>query len=257
MASVVNPLMNRRGLDVECIVQVKLGCFPSCRENQFEMLSNNVVCADFAFQLALGWPLCNKFSAAKNSDQGRSRSSSFHFTFDAYVPPLGFILTSINRPCQTTCKGIRGTHLNIPLVRFTYSVQVYSKSRPGRPERRHTTATGVLSPSQDNELGRFPSPAAVPVHHANTEPARHDLEEAITLDVPPARITSSPNQVEQLRVEPEAKKTGFLASKISKFRRRRHHPLTEQAYKKTFWENLKAIIFSSWVNVLLVFVPVV
>jgi len=137
---------------------------------------------------------------------------------------------------------------------------VYNKSRPSRPERRHTTATGVLSPSQENSLGQPPSPSTRPIEHANTEPhaPHHDLEEAITLDVPPARLTSSPNQVEQLTIEqPPEKKRGFLARKIFKFRRRSHHPLTAQAYKKSILGNLKAIIFSSWVNVLLVFVPVV
>lgn len=137
---------------------------------------------------------------------------------------------------------------------------MYSKSRPSRPERRHTTATGVLSSSQENNLGRFHSPLTCPIEHANTEPQppQHDLEEAITLEVPPARLTTSPNQVEELAVEqPNEKKRGFLAGKIFKFKRRRHHPLTEQAYKKSVWGNLKAILFSSWVNVLLVFVPVV
>ena len=136
--------------------------------------------------------------------------------------------------------------------------KVYNKTRPPiRPERRHTTATGVLTPSQENSLGPLSSPATHPIEHANTEPQppRHDLEGAITVEVPLPPITA--NQSPQLPAEQRASKQGIFLGRILKFRRRRHHPLTEQAYKKTVWGNLKAIVFSSWVNVLLVFVPVV
>lgn len=45
--------------------------------------------------------------------------------------------------------------------------------------------------------------------------------------------------------------------RIFKLRNRRHHPATESAYKKSILSNLKTILFSSWVNLLLVFVPIV
>jgi hypothetical protein len=52
------------------------------------------------------------------------------------------------------------------------------------------------------------------------------------------------------------KKRGFISSRIFRIKNRRHHPSTEQAYRKSFLGNLKTILFSSWVNVLLIFVPV-
>jgi len=139
--------------------------------------------------------------------------------------------------------------------------QVYNKSRPYRPERRHTTATGVLPSSQEVNLTRLPTgPSTVPIQYAaDTEPQpvqSHDIEQAITPGGPPAVLTTpSPNQLEPQ--QEEQPKRGFISRKILKFRRRRHHPATEQAYKKSIWGNFKAILFSSWINVLLVFVPVV
>ena len=135
---------------------------------------------------------------------------------------------------------------------------VYNKSRPRRPERRHTTAAGALSSSPEANLTRLcTGPSAVPFQHANTEPQpsqSHDIEEAIAADGPPA-LASRLNQHEPL--QEEQPKMGFISEKILKFRRRRHHPATEQAYKKSIWGSFKAILFSRWVNVLLVFVPVV
>jgi hypothetical protein len=96
------------------------------------------------------------------------------------------------------------------------------------------------------------------VHHANTEPQPgqpHDVEQAMTLDAPPLTI---PNPLQPFdEPPPGAKKKGFIARKIFRLRHRRHHPATAQAYEKSIWGNLKAILFSSWVNVMLVFVPVV
>ena len=130
--------------------------------------------------------------------------------------------------------------------------QVYNKARPHRQlRRRHTTSAtgGVIAPSADGPISYLPTnPGPEPPIHAATEPAPHshdDIQDAIELGSPASQE------------HPDAQRKGFLAGKIFKFRRRRHHPLTEAAYKKSIWGNLRAIIFSSWVNLLLVFVPVV
>jgi hypothetical protein len=134
---------------------------------------------------------------------------------------------------------------------------VYNKNRPHRPERRHTTATGI-SPSRDQDLTRLTATQSNPLRLAHTEvesPPPHDIEQPITLVVPP----NSPRpQFSQLTEERgNIKKSRFLFERIFKFKQRRHHPATEQAYKKSLFDNCKTILFSSWVNVLLVFVPVV
>jgi hypothetical protein len=143
---------------------------------------------------------------------------------------------------------------------FTVILQIYNKPRPSRAQRRHTTSTAVLTPGQDDYIAALPP--VIPIQHASTEPqasGNTDVEQAVTLDVPPMQMTESPAQVQSVDGErsKEEKTIGLFARQIVKIRRRRHHPSTEQAYRKSAWEILKAIIFSSWVNVLLVFVPAV
>ena len=140
---------------------------------------------------------------------------------------------------------------------------MHNKPRP-RPGRRHTTATGIR-PSQEEDLTRLSSsPVTHPIHsvqHAASEPVDvpSDIEQAIPQESTPPRpgMTSAP-PIQPFDVAPQsAKEGGFLGQRWFKLKNRRHHPATEQAYRKSLWGNLKTIIFSSWVNVLLVFVPVV
>lgn len=144
---------------------------------------------------------------------------------------------------------------------------MYNKPRPHRPERRHTSATGVnLSSQEDSNLARLTSsPSIRPPIHSNTDSQILESHETGTPDIEqqaiapthttPSATTSAP---EQFDTEPtNGKKRGFIAGRIFKLRNRQHHPATESAYRKSILSNLKTILFSSWVNVLLVFVPIV
>jgi len=143
---------------------------------------------------------------------------------------------------------------------------VYNKPRPHRPERRHTSATGVnLSSQEDSNLARLTSsPSIRPPIYANTdsqipespENGTSDIEQqAITSHTSPSVTTTVPEQFDTEATN--RKKRGFIAGRIFKLRHRQHHPATESAYRKSILSNLKTILFSSWVNVLLVFVPIV
>lgn len=99
--------------------------------------------------------------------------------------------------------------------------------------------------------------------HANTDSRVLDSSQIGTPDIEQQAIalSSSGPSITTDQIQPfdtnDAKKRGFIMARIFKLRNRRHHPATESAYSKTILANLKTILFSSWVNLLLVFVPIV
>ena len=136
------------------------------------------------------------------------------------------------------------------------------RNRP-RPRPRRHSATDVIRPSTRGSPPPLSiSPSTLRTDRAITEPSQLPTLELVGIpeheiqpEAPRPINSPQPQDLDLERGQP--RKKGFLARRLSKLRNGPHHPSTEQAHRKSLRGTLKAILLSSWVNVLLVFVPVV
>ena len=137
------------------------------------------------------------------------------------------------------------------LLGYSTNSQVYNRRRP---QRRHTTAAGGTGEIDLTRLSSSPFPFPTEQSTSNL-PLQRPITFPVSADQQAPQQTQSASQLEQDRPAPEKK--GFFARKWLGYKQHRHSPVTERAHKIGLLGNLKAILFSSWVNLLLVFVPVV